>query len=129
MGGAPSDRARLDEIFRFVHTVKGNCGFFDLPRLQQLSHAAEGALAEVREGKRPADAPLVNAVLAVIDRIGELVQALESGESLGSEDDEQLIAALARNVPPPQPRPRRRRDRGRRSRSARSACPSTCSTG
>src|ERR687896_12510 len=35
----PSDRARLDEIFRFVHTVKGNCGFFDLPRLQQLSAA------------------------------------------------------------------------------------------
>jgi two-component system chemotaxis sensor kinase CheA len=25
----PDDRARLDSIFRFVHTVKGNCGFFD----------------------------------------------------------------------------------------------------
>jgi len=24
--GAPHDRARLDEIFRFVHTVKGNSG-------------------------------------------------------------------------------------------------------
>lgn len=92
---SPDDRARLDEIFRFVHTVKGNSGFFDLPRLQQLSHAAEGALAEVREGKRPADRSLVNAVLAVIDRIGELVQAMESGESIGSEDDEQLIAALS----------------------------------
>src|SRR5688500_8945359 len=92
--GEPSDRARLDEIFRFVHTVKGNCGFFDLPRLQQLSHAAEDALAEVRSGRRSADARLVSAVLAVIDRIGELVQALETGEALGSEDDEHLIAAL-----------------------------------
>ncbi len=92
---APDDRARLDEIFRFVHTVKGNCGFFELPRLAQLSHAAEGALAEVRAGRRVADTRLVNAVLAVIDRIGELVQALETGESLASEDDEQLIAALA----------------------------------
>ena len=26
---SPDDRARLDSIFRFVHTVKGNCGFFD----------------------------------------------------------------------------------------------------
>ena len=26
---APQDRERLDAIFRFVHTVKGNCGFFD----------------------------------------------------------------------------------------------------
>src|SRR5688572_18502629 len=90
----PSDRTRLDEIFRFVHTVKGNCGFFDLPRLQQLSHAAEDVLAEVRAGRRVPDARLVSGVLAVIDRIGELVQALETGEALGSEDDEHLIAAL-----------------------------------
>jgi len=90
----PSDRARLDEIFRFVHTVKGNCGFFDLPRLRQLSHAAEDVLAEVRAGRRIPDARLVSAVLAVIDRIGELVQALETGEALASEDDEQLVAAL-----------------------------------
>jgi len=93
----PGDRERLDEIFRFVHTVKGNCGFFDLPRLELLSHAAEGALAEVRAGGRVADTRLVNAVLAVIDRIGELVQALETGENVASEDDEQLIAALAGN--------------------------------
>src|SRR6185295_16466793 len=37
----PDDRARLDNIFRFVHTVKGNCGFFEFPRLEALSHAAE----------------------------------------------------------------------------------------
>jgi len=92
---APGDRERLDEIFRFVHTVKGNCGFFDLPRLEKLSHAAEGALAEVRAGTRSADTALVDAVLAVIDRIGELVQALETGEAVASEDDEPLIAALS----------------------------------
>ena len=84
---SPGDRKRLDEIFRFVHTVKGNCGFFDLPRLAALSHAAEDALAEVRAGRRSADSNLVSAVLAVIDRIGELVQALETGEALASEDD------------------------------------------
>ena len=51
---APDDRERLDAIFRFVHTVKGNCGFFDFPRLEKLSHAAEDALGEVRSGKRVA---------------------------------------------------------------------------
>jgi two-component system chemotaxis sensor kinase CheA len=90
----PGNRERLDEIFRFVHTVKGNCGFFDLPRLQHLSHSAEDVLVDVRAGKRVADTKLVSAVLAVIDRIGELVQALETGEALASEDDEQLIADL-----------------------------------
>jgi two-component system chemotaxis sensor kinase CheA len=98
---APQDRDRLDEIFRFVHTVKGNCGFFDLTRLEALSHAAEDALAEVRAGRRVADTRLVNAVLAIIDRIGELVIALETGESLASEDDEPLIAALSEEAEAP----------------------------
>ena len=91
---SPGDKARLDEIFRFVHTVKGNCGFFDLPRLEMLSHAAEDVLADVRAGNRVADNALVSAVLAIIDRIGELVQVLETGEAVSSADDELLIAAL-----------------------------------
>src|SRR4051812_22443502 len=97
---APADRARLDSIFRFVHTVKGNSGFFDLPRITGLSHAAEDALAAVRSGARGADPRLVSAVLAAIDRIGELVQALESGEAVASADDEPLIQALG-SVPEP----------------------------
>lgn len=92
---APDDRARLDEIFRFVHTVKGNCGFFDLPRLEALSHAAEDVLADVRAGRRAADSRLVSAVLAIIDRIGELVQALQTGDAVAGDNDENLIVALS----------------------------------
>ena len=90
----PDDRARLDSIFRFVHTVKGNCGFFDFPRLEALSHAAEDALADVRAGRRQPDAALVSAVLAIIDRIGEMVATIEAGEPLLSGDDSDLIDAL-----------------------------------
>jgi two-component system chemotaxis sensor kinase CheA len=91
----PDDRARLDSIFRFVHTVKGNCGFFEFPRLEALSHAAEDALADVRAGRRHPDGALVSAVLAVIDRISEMVSAIEAGEDMPSGDDNHLIDALA----------------------------------
>ena len=99
----PADKARLDAIFRFVHTVKGSCGFLDLPRLGNLSHAAEDCLAEVRSGNRIPDAALVSAVLAIIDRIGELTDALEANETLPEGEDEFLIAALAKggNAPAP----------------------------
>ena len=90
----PSDRARLDAIFRFVHTVKGNCGFFDFPRLERLSHAAEDALAEVRGERRQADSALVSAVLAIIDRIGEMTDAIEAGREFPEGGDDALIAAL-----------------------------------
>ena len=92
----PDDRERLDAIFRFVHTVKGNCGFFDFPRLEALSHATEDALSEVRKGERRADSRLVDAVLAILDRIGEMVEDIEEGREFGGDDDQALIAALAR---------------------------------
>src|SRR5215208_4634755 len=92
---APEDRARLDSIFRFVHTVKGNCGFFDFPRLEALSHAAEDALADVRAGRRQPDGALVSAVLAIIDRIGEMIAAINAGEDMPAGDDSALIDALA----------------------------------
>ena len=96
----PTDRARLDAIFRFVHTVKGSCGFLDLPRLARLSHAAEDVLAAVRDGKRVPDTNLVNAVLAIVDRIGEIVEAIDSGSALDDSSEDLLVAALAEDAQP-----------------------------
>ncbi len=94
----PADRARLDTIFRFVHTVKGNCGFFDFPRLAELSHAAEDALADCRAGRRDPDPQMVSAVLAIIDRIAQMVDAIEAGEDISNADpdggDQALIDAV-----------------------------------
>ncbi|MCW6534542.1 MULTISPECIES: chemotaxis protein CheA [Sphingomonas] len=90
----PADRARLDAIFRFVHTVKGSCGFLDLPRVGRLAHAAEDALAAVRAGERVPDPALVNAVLAIVDRIGAIVAAIDAGAALEALGEEALIAAL-----------------------------------
>ncbi|MGA1797508.1 chemotaxis protein CheA [Sphingomonas sp. 4RDLI-65] len=97
---APADSGRLDAIFRFVHTVKGSCGFLDLPRLARLSHAAEDVLAAVRDGKRTPDTALVNAVLGIVDRIGEIVEAIDSGSPLDDSGEDLLIAALAPDAQP-----------------------------
>ena len=91
----PSDRERLDAIFRFVHTVKGNCGFFDFPELERLAHATENALSDCRADRRDADEELVTAVLQVIDRIAEMVDAIGKGEDFPDGDDDALIAALS----------------------------------
>jgi two-component system, chemotaxis family, sensor kinase CheA len=91
----PADAARLDEIFRFVHTVKGSCGFLDLPRIGGLAHAAETALAEVRDGKRLATPALVGAMLALIDRIALLTEALETKDAVPDPGtDDILIASI-----------------------------------
>lgn len=91
----PTDRDRLDAIFRFFHTVKGSCGFLNLPRFERLSHAAEDVLSEIREGNRLADPATVSAVLGIMDRIAELAEAVAMGTSLPHENDDYLISALA----------------------------------
>lgn len=94
----PQDRALLDSVFRFVHTVKGSCGFLELPRLLRLSHAAEDILSSAREGALEASTGLVSAVLAVIDRIAILTDALETGQSV-YDDDEDLIDTMLAFLP------------------------------
>jgi two-component system, chemotaxis family, sensor kinase CheA len=91
----PSNLARLDEIFRFVHTVKGSCGFLELPRIGALAHAAETALGAVRSGARDPDRYLVSALLAIIDRISILSDALESKVAT---PDIKTDAALVANI-------------------------------
>lgn len=90
----PMDRERLDAVFRFVHTVKGSCGFLDLTHLQRVSHEAENALADLRDGKREPTPRLVSAILAIVDRIGLIADALELGDEIDEEIDAPLIAAL-----------------------------------
>ncbi len=90
----PADRERLDAIFRLVHTIKGSSGFLALPRVTALSHAAEDALDQVRRGNRPADAMLVTAVLAIVDRLSELCDALGRDGAEPAGDDGAIIAAL-----------------------------------
>lgn len=91
----PGDRDRLDAIFRFFHTVKGSCGFLNLPRFERLSHAAEDVLSEIRSGNRSADPATVSAVLGIMDRIAELAEAVAVGAALPDENDDLLIGALS----------------------------------
>lgn len=92
--GNPDDRATIDAVFRLVHTVKGSCGFVDQPRIGGLAHSAEEVLAAARDGTRTPDRHLVSAMLALIDRIAQLVEGLETGDLPDPASDQGLVAAL-----------------------------------
>ncbi|MBL8994449.1 MAG: Hpt domain-containing protein, partial [Spirochaetia bacterium] len=47
----PEDKFALLDLFRVLHSLKGNCGFFGLGEMETLSHRMESALGEfTREG-------------------------------------------------------------------------------
>lgn len=91
----PDSPELLDNIFRVMHTIKGTCGFLGLPRLEAVAHAGETVLGKVREGELTITAERVSAVLECLDRIREILNALEETEAEPGGDDHPLLTRLA----------------------------------
>jgi chemotaxis protein histidine kinase CheA len=75
----PGDRARLDRIFRAVHTVKGTWGFLGMEQLEQLTHAGENLLALLRDETLTADSTTAegNSAVQQLDLLtGELQEGV-----------------------------------------------------
>jgi two-component system chemotaxis sensor kinase CheA len=90
----PQDTGLLAEIFRSVHTIKGTTGFLGFKRLEKLAHAGESLLGLLRDGKMTANAPVITALLHLLDGLRELLKAIEAKDSEGDGDDAVLIAQL-----------------------------------
>ena len=93
----PNNAKILGNIFRLVHTIKGTCGFLNLPRLEALTHAAEALIGKFRDGL-PVTSEAVTLILATIDRIKMLLEELERNQAEPAGDDRNLISALDRMV-------------------------------
>jgi two-component system chemotaxis sensor kinase CheA len=89
----PNDTEILDNIFRLVHTIKGTCGFLGLPRLASLAHAAENLMGQYRDGAVVTKHG-VTLILATMDRLKEILAALEEAGAEPEGDDKELIAEL-----------------------------------
>ena len=90
----PEDAALIAEIFRSVHTIKGTTGFLGYTRLEKLSHAGESLLGQVREGKLAATAPIVTALLQLLDGLRFILRGIEDNEIESPGEDGKLIRQL-----------------------------------
>src|SRR5215467_4384825 len=88
----PNEPGLVGNIFRLVHTIKGTCGFLGLPRLESVAHASENVLGRVRDGEMVVTESAVSLILQSLDRIKELLAAIEQTEAEPAGDDSALIA-------------------------------------
>ena len=93
----PNNAKILDNIFRLVHTIKGTCGFLNLPRLEALAHAAETLMGKFRDGL-PSTNEAVTLILATIDRIKEILDSLDREQREPDGNDDDLISELQQMV-------------------------------
>jgi two-component system chemotaxis sensor kinase CheA len=94
----PDDAAAIDELFRVFHTFKGECGFFKLPTMGELSHAVENLLDFARKRQLVIDAQVADVLLASVDRLGMLLEEIERNEVslLNDEDVADLRSVIER---------------------------------
>ena len=58
----------VNEIFRIVHTIKGNAGFFGHALLEHYCMVLEGILDKARKKETPVNEALANSILEQVDR-------------------------------------------------------------
>jgi two-component system chemotaxis sensor kinase CheA len=98
----PGNAALMGELFRLVHTLKGNCGLFDFPEMARVLHAAEDLMVVVRDGKLGYSMGLADGLLEAMDFVGMLLDEIVAhGSSRAGHAAESaaLAAALRALIP------------------------------
>ncbi|HEX3893582.1 MAG TPA: chemotaxis protein CheW [Terracidiphilus sp.] len=90
----PGDAELIADIFRSVHTIKGTTGFLGFKRLEQLAHAGENLLGQLREGKLAANPPLITGLLQLLDALRSILKSIEADGNEGGGSDAEIIANL-----------------------------------
>jgi two-component system chemotaxis sensor kinase CheA len=97
----PASSDLMTELFRLVHTLKGNSGLFDLPELTRVLHAGEDLMDAVRNGKVAYSLDLADCLLDATDFVGMLCDEIEANGCLKSShghDSVRLAEALRKLI-------------------------------
>lgn len=65
----PADSARLNSIFRSVHSIKGAAGFFGFDPIVQLAHVMESVMSLLRDAVLQADESMVSLLISTSDKL------------------------------------------------------------
>ena len=76
----PGDLGVVDQIFRPVHSIKGNSSFFGLINVKNFSHSFESLLQEIRSGKRSVTPEIIDVFLAGGDCLKDMIVRAEPNE-------------------------------------------------
>lgn len=91
---APGDPERLASIFRTVHTIKGNSGFFGFSKLGALTHSGEHLLGRLRDGKITLNDRVTGSLYSMVDAVRSILQSIETSGTEGDHDFRDLAQTL-----------------------------------
>jgi two-component system, chemotaxis family, sensor kinase CheA len=94
---APDDSELMTELFRYVHTLKGNSGLFEFPEMTRVLHAGEDLMDAVRNQRIAYSQELADRLLDAMDFVGMLCDEIEANGCISARfaaDSARLAEAL-----------------------------------
>lgn len=93
----PANADSINGVFRTVHSIKGNAGFFGLSAIKKFAHAVENTLDDIRNHKLVLSEDLNRVLIEAFDRLNTLLQQVESGSHLAelTPNDIQILEHIA----------------------------------
>ncbi|MBZ5526577.1 MAG: chemotaxis protein CheW [Acidobacteriia bacterium] len=88
------DAARIADIFRVIHSIKGTSGLLGLNNLEMLAHAGEDLLTEIRDGNLSPSKEITTALLQMVDSIRAAMELVAQKKSDAGFNAGGLIARL-----------------------------------
>lgn len=73
---SPNSAEDVHAMFRAVHTIKGNAGFFGYELLESMCMGAESHLDQARKGAVPANEAFINATLSHVDAVRRAIKTV-----------------------------------------------------
>ena len=78
-GENPAERELINQVFRAVHSIKGNSGCFGITRVHQFSHSVEHTLDALRNGDIHLNEDLNRTLIESFDFLEGMLQSVGEG--------------------------------------------------
>ncbi len=99
-GENSSDQEPLADLFRNIHSFKGNCGFFGFAEMEKLAHQMETVLDRAKSGSPLAVDNPADPLLAALDLLQNAVNDISEGREGKVPDLDDQLCELQKLLPP-----------------------------
>ncbi len=90
----PNDKSNIEQVFRVMHTLKGNSSMFGLVKIAEFVHDLETIYDKIRQGEMQLSREILNTTLASFDHLNKIIVDSELEEQENKENHTNLIAEI-----------------------------------
>ena len=88
------DNEKINEIFRAAHSIKGGSGTFGFSEIAGFTHVLETLLDEMRDDRRDVTQESIDAMLAAVDILRDMLTKLQNHEPIDEERASEVQSVL-----------------------------------